>query len=51
MSSMMIEEQKLIEQFRDLNLRVKFHANCIGPERSELSAQRSDLNICRRQVS
>jgi len=27
---MMIEEQKLIEQFRDLNLGVKFHVNHIS---------------------
>ena len=29
-SAMMIEEQKLIEQFRDLNLGVKFHVNHIS---------------------
>jgi len=30
MSSLMIEEQKLIEQFRDLNLEVKFHIDHIS---------------------
>jgi len=30
MSTMMIEEQKLIEQFRDLHLGVKFHINHIS---------------------
>ena len=30
MSTMMIEEQKLIEQFRNLNLVVQFHVNHIS---------------------
>jgi len=30
MSALMIEEQKLIKQFRDLNLEVKFHIDHIS---------------------